>query len=517
MNKLELTGTNLTVEDVFAVARDFQEVQLSSSAKKKMLASRKWIEDAVKENKIVYGVTTGFGAFQNVHLKQNQVEELQRNLVLSHCTGVGEPFADDVVRAMMLLRANALAAGYSGVRVEVVEMLLSMLNKKVHPVVPSKGSVGSSGDLAPLSHIAAVLIGEGWASVGEDGEVVTGKEALEQAKISPLKLQAKEGLALLNGTQAMLAVGTLALGDAENLFKMANVSASLSLEALKGKSAPFQDNVQQLRPYVGQQFVANVIREFTNGSSLIDCVDDDTKDKIQDSYSLRCIPQVHGATFDALSYVHSILEIELNSVTDNPHIFPDENEVVSAGNFHGQPIALAMDFLKLAIAELGNISERRIAKLLDKNHNNGLPAFLCIDGGVQSGLMIAQYTAASLVSENKVLIHPASGDSIPTSANQEDHNSMGTIAARHAAEVVSNVEYIIAIEILCACQALDFRLQQNPKAILGEGTKNFHAMIREGLGIPFVAQDRDISFDIETLREMVHRIEREFLSVMNEE
>ncbi|MBM4165384.1 MAG: histidine ammonia-lyase [Ignavibacteria bacterium] len=516
MSPLELTGTSLTIENIFSVARNFQEVTLSPSAKKKMLASRKWIEDAVKQNKSVYGVTTGFGAFQNVRLQQNQVEELQRNLVLSHCAGVGEPFPDEVVRAMILLRANALAAGYSGVRVEVVEMLLAMLNKQVHPVVPSKGSVGSSGDLAPLSHIASVMIGEGWAAIGEYGEVVTGKEALEQMKIPPLILQAKEGLALLNGTQAMLAVGTLALGDAKNLFKLANVAASLSLEALKGKSSPFQSNVQKLRPYVGQQFVANMIREFTSGSSLLDCVDDDTNDKIQDSYSLRCIPQVHGATFDALSYVQAIIEIELNSVTDNPHIFADENEVVSAGNFHGQPLALALDFLKLAIAELGNISERRIAKLLDKNHNNGLPAFLCVDGGVQSGLMIAQYTAASLVSENKVLIHPASGDSIPTSANQEDHNSMGTIAARHAAEVVSNVEYIIAIEILCSCQAIDFRLRQNPKAQLGEGTKNFFEMIRNGLGIPFVDKDRDISFDIETLKEIVHTIEREFISVTNE-
>ncbi len=504
MKQLEINGKSLTIEDVISVARNFREVQLSDSAKDKMLQSQQWVANAVKEKKKVYGITTGFGAFQDKILEENEVETLQRNLILSHCVGVGDPFDVEVVRAMMLLRANALAAGFSGVRIEVVEMLLAMLNLQVHPYVPTKGSVGASGDLAPLSHIAAVMLGEGDATVSDGEEVISGADALEDVGLSPIVLQAKEGLALLNGTQAMLAVGILALADAENLAHFAGVAAVLSLEALKGRSAAFAEKVHHLRPFVGQQIVAAHIREMFKGSTFIDCNDSDTEKVLQDSYSLRCIPQVHGASIDAIAYVHNVIETELNAVTDNPHIFTDDNEAISAGNFHGQPVALAMDFLGLAIAELGNISERRIAKLLDKNHNKGLEAFLIKNGGINSGLMITQYTAASLVSENKTLIHPASGDSIPTSANQEDHVSMGTIAARHAAEIVDNVEYIIAIELLCASQAIDLRLQKDSDAKLGEGTKDFYNIIREGLNITFIESDRDFSLDIETLKEFIH-------------
>jgi histidine ammonia-lyase len=459
-----------------------------------MMRSRKWVERAVNDGAVVYGVTTGFGAFQNVPIRREHLRDLQRNLILSHCAGVGEPLPEDAVRAMMVLRANALAKGFSGIRVSTVESLLAMLNSGVHPIVPSQGSVGASGDLAPLSHVASVLIGEGEATYR--GRRMTGARALKAAALRPVVLEAKEGIALNNGTQAMTAVGILALHDAIILADAADAASALTLEAVKGKSLPFAPRIQRVRPHPGQAVVAAHVRRMVKGSALVDSVDGETSEKVQDSYSLRCVPQVHGATRDSLAHVRRVLEIEINSATDNPLIFPGVREGYSAGNFHGQPVALAMDMLGLAVAELGSISERRSAKLTDRHHNYGLPAFLAGRGGVESGLMIAQYTAAALVSENKVLIHPASGDSIPTSANQEDHVSMGTIAARQAAEIVRNVRRVLAVEFLCAAQGIDLR-NRRP----GSGSARALAAVRRV--VPGLAADRPLSEDIERVSSLI--------------
>ncbi|MFN0157067.1 MAG: histidine ammonia-lyase [Bacteroidota bacterium] len=489
-----IDGDRLALNEVVAAARKYTTVALTPRAKKRMERSRRWVEGAVRSHEIVYGITTGFGAFQNISIPTQQLRDLQRNLILSHCVGVGEPLPEDVVRAMMLLRANALAKGASGIRVATVERLLEMLNKRVHPIVPAQGSVGASGDLAPLSHIAAVLIGEGEAIY--KGRRMSGRAALKAARIQPVILEAKEGLALNNGTQAMTAIGVLVLYDAEHLADVADIVAAMSLEAVKGKSTPFDARVHRLRPHAGQATVAKNIRSLIKGSTLVDAVDADTENKVQDSYSIRCVPQVHGASRDALTHVRSVLEKEINSATDNPLIFPDDDDALSAGNFHGQPVALVMDYLALAVAELGCISERRTAKLMDRHHNSGLPAFLATQGGVQSGFMIAQYTAAALVSENKVLIHPASGDSIPTSANQEDHVSMGTIAARQAAMIVENVRRVLAIELLCAAQALDVR-----KRGFGNGSATVLKSLRRV--VRSLKQDRYLSRDIESAAEFI--------------
>ncbi len=489
-----LDGNNLTIEQVVDVARNFVPVRLAPAAVKRMNESRHWVEMSVKENRVVYGITTGFGALQNEIIDAEKLSDLQRNLILSHCSGVGEPLPDEVVRGMMLLRANALAKGFSGIRVSTVKTLLDMLNKRVHPVVPAQGSVGASGDLAPLSHMAAVMIGEGEAIF--KGKRMPGGESLKAAGIKPVALEAKEGIALNNGTQAMTAVGVLVLYDAEVLADTADVAIAMSCEAIKGKSAAFEPAVHMLRPHAGQIVSARNIRKMIQGSSLVNVKDGDTKGKVQDSYSIRCAPQVHGASRDALAYVRSVLETEINSATDNPLIFADDDHAISAGNFHGQPVALAMDFLALAVAELGNISERRTAKLTDKNHSFGLPPFLSKQPGLHSGMMMLQYTAAALVSENKVLIHPASGDSIPTSANQEDHVSMGTIAARQAGEVVRNVRRILAIELLCAAAGLDFR-----HTLPGRGTRRAHTAIR-GV-VRELDGDRTLSNDVEEVAELI--------------
>lgn len=492
--RILLDGDHLTLDDVAAVARGGVQAGLSPGAKKRMQKSRLWVERAVREHSVVYGVTTGFGAFQDVSIAPDRLRELQRNLILSHCAGVGEPLPEEVVRAMMLLRANALAKGYSGIRVSTVERLLDMLNKLVHPIVPSQGSVGASGDLAPLSHVAAALIGEGEAVY--KGRRMSAAAAMKAAGIRPVVLEAKEGLALNNGTQAMTAIGVLAFHDAERLADIADIACAMSLEAVKGKSTPFAPRVHTVRPHAGQAASARNIRTMIKGSKLVDAADEDTRHNVQDAYSIRCAPQVHGASRDALHHVRGVLEREINSATDNPLIFPEGNIAYSAGNFHGQPVAIALDFLGLAVAELGNISERRTAKLLDKHHSNGLPPFLVSDGGVRSGLMIGQYTAAALVSENKVLIHPASGDSIPTSANQEDHVSMGTIAARQTREIVTNVQRILAIELITAAEALEVRA-----AAPGAGTS--HALSAVRWVVPPVRADRVLTGDIERVRSLI--------------
>ncbi|HOA35076.1 MAG TPA: histidine ammonia-lyase [Bacillota bacterium] len=450
-DKVLIDGENLTLEQILAVARRRAPVALHPSGREKLLKSRAIVENILAQEKVVYGVTTGFGRFSDVLISREDSDTLQENIIMSHACGVGEPLPHEVVRAMMLLRANSLTKGFSGVRIEVVELLLNMLNKEIHPVVPGKGSVGASGDLIPLAHIALAMIGLG--EVEYCGKPVSSKEALQKAGLRPLKLTAKEGLALINGTQYMSALGSLAFLDAIELFKSASIAAAMTFEALEGIVSAFDPKVHELRPHGGQRICAAMMLKLLQGSDLLTRRE---QKRIQDAYTLRCIPQVHGATLDALKYTQGVLEIEINSATDNPLIFPESGEVISCGNFHGQPLALALDFLAIAVNELGNISERRIERLVNPALNNGLPAFLTENGGLNSGLMLLQYAAAALVSEGKVLAHPASVDSIPTSGNQEDHVSMGSIAAYKGRQVVRNIAWVIAAELLAAARAMRF-------------------------------------------------------------
>ena len=462
-----LTGADLTIADVEAVSRGGAAVRLDGHARARMDEARAVVDRLVAAGEVVYGITTGFGDLAGTYIPPADARQLQENLLVSHAVGVGAPLPRDVVRAMLLLRANTLALGHSGCRSVLVDRLLAFLEAGIHPVVPAQGSVGASGDLAPLAHLALPLIGRGEVELG--GQVMPGLLALREAGIEPLTLEAKEGLALLNGTQLMSALGALLLADADRLARTASVAAAQTVEALLGTDVPYAAAYQLARPHPGQIAVAAELRHLLRDSGLMATHHGSTH-KVQDPYSLRCVPQVHGAIRDALDYLRRVLDVELNSATDNPLVFPEGGAaaadvaatggglVISGGNFHGEPLALALDFAKLAIAELGAISERRIALLLDARLNGGLPPFLAPASGLNSGMMIVQYTAAALASENKVLVHPASADSIPTSANQEDHVSMGPIAGRHARDVLANVERIIAIELLVGAQALDLRL-----------------------------------------------------------
>ncbi len=485
-----IDGNSLSVDDVYRVAKMYEKAILAPGIIEKIERSRERVEGLMKNGKTIYGINTGFGELANRSIDDDKLEELQENLILSHASGVGTPLDQEIVRSAMLLRANTLAKGYSGVRRIIVDTLLRMLNKGVHPVVPCKGSVGASGDLAPLAHMSLVLIGEGRAEFHNN--IMSGKEAMEQADISPVKLKAKEGLALLNGTQIMTGIGALAIRDARILLKSAQIASAMSLEALKGTSAPFDKRVHEIRPHVGQIACADNILRLVENSEIIashrDCK------KVQDPYTLRCMPQVYGAVRDTLDYVEKIVNTEMNSVTDNPLIFP-EGDVISCGNFHGQPVAFAMDFLGIAVSEIGNISERTTDKLMYEKES-GLPPFLATDPGLNSGFMLAQYTAASLVSENKVLAHPASVDSIPTSAGQEDHVSMGTIAARHGRDIIDNVQYVVAIELLSAAQGLEYR-ELTP----GRGVKAAYDFIRER--VPPLDGDRSLAEDIELIRRCI--------------
>jgi histidine ammonia-lyase len=497
---IELGSRPLTLDDVRSVAHGATDVQLGESARARIAASRAVVEELVATDQIVYGVTTGFGDLASKRIAHADVETLQRNLLVSHSVGVGEPHSTEVVRAMLLLRANALAQGYSGCRVVLVEHVLEFLRAGIHPVVPQQGSVGASGDLAPLAHLALPLIGRGRAEV--DGEIVDGDEALRRRGLVPLTLQAKEGLALLNGTQQMTAVGVLTLLRAESAVRTASVVASISVEALMGTDVAFAAAYHAARPHPGQEQVAAEMRALLRDSELMRAHHGQTH-KVQDPYSIRCVPQVHGAVADALTYVRRVLEIEINSATDNPLVFPDGvdvdvdavatggGHVVSGGNFHGEPVAIAMDLLKTAVSELGSISERRLAQLTD-SRMSGLPPFLVEDAGLNSGMMLYQYVAAALVSENKSLAHPASVDSIPTSANQEDHVSMGPIAARQAAAIVGNVEHVLALEALAAVQGLDFRMRDGQRP--GIGVAAAHALVRES--VDHLDADRDPQPDI---------------------
>jgi histidine ammonia-lyase len=469
--RLEINGEGISLADVVKVARHGLPVSICPEAINRIAASRAMLEKLVEEEAVVYGITTGFGRFSDVNISRKDAIQLQKNLIASHAAAVGEPLAEEVVRAALLLRLNALARGYSGVRPILVERLTEMLNRNVVPVIPEQGSLGASGDLAPLSHLALVLTGQGEAFYGD--ERMPGAEALDLAGIEPLTLVEKEGLALINGTQVMTAIGSLAWFDAANLLRSSMITAALTLEAQLAVPDAFDPLIASVRPYSGHQYAGGLVLKLLEGSRLIGS----DQRKVQDAYSLRCIPQVHGATYNALEYVSSILEIEINSVNDNPLLFPEENRVLSGGNFHGQPVAQAMDFLAIAIAELGSIAERRVERLVNPALS-GLPPFLTKEGGLNSGMMIAQYTAASLVSENKVLCHPASVDSIPSSANQEDHVSMGTTAARKARQVVDNVTRVIGIELLLAGQAIDFRGAEH----LGAGTGRAYRLLRSEVG-----------------------------------
>ncbi len=495
-----LTGRDLTLEQVEAVARGGAEATLDRAARARMAASRATIEELVERGEPVYGVTTGFGDLATRRIDPIDARRLQENLLVSHAVGVGPRLDRESVRAMLLLRANTLALGYSGCRPELVERLLDLLHLGVHPAVPEQGSVGASGDLAPLAHLALPVLGRGEAEMG--GEWLPAPDALERVGLAPLRLEAKEGLALLNGTQMMSALGTLAVLDAERILRTASVIAAMSTEALLGTDVAFSADYHRSRPHPGQARVAGEMRHLLRGSQL-QKAHHAAEHKVQDPYSVRCVPQVHGATVDAIAHVRRVLEIEINSATDNPLIFPGgadvdadavatgHGKVISGGNFHGQPVALAMDFAALALAELGSISERRTALLVD-GRLSGLPAFLVRNPGLNNGMMLLQYTAAALVSENKVLVHPASSDSIPTSANQEDHVSMGAISARHAQRILRDVEQVLALELLCAGQGLDFRLESRLRP--GEGVAEAHSRLRER--VEHLETDRDPGPDI---------------------
>ncbi|HET7037429.1 MAG TPA: histidine ammonia-lyase [Thermomicrobiaceae bacterium] len=488
---IRIDGEHLTLDEVVRVARQGAPVALAPVAGAAIAASRALIERILAEGTTVYGVNTGFGELSRVSIPDDQLAPLQRNLLRSHAAGTGPALPRDVVRAMLLLRANALAKGYSGVRPVVVERLLDLLNAGVTPQVPAQGSVGASGDLAPLAHLSLVLIGEGVATLGDDPNVLPGTEALARAGLEPLSLSAKEGLALINGTQQMTAIGVLALHDAEVLLESAEVAAATSLEALRGTDTAFDAEIQAVRPQPGQARVAARLRALLAGSEILASHRDPKLDpRVQDPYSLRCTPQVLGASWDALGYVRRVLEIECNSATDNPLVFPGSGRVLSGGNFHGQPVALALDFLKLAVAEAGSISERRTYLMLDPARS-GLPPFLAPSPGIESGFMVAQYTAAALVSENKVLAHPACVDSIPTSAGMEDHVSMGPIAARGAAQIIANVTRVVAIELLCGAQGVE----QHAPLRAGRGV--VEAVTRLRAVVPPLTHDRPLAPDIE--------------------
>jgi histidine ammonia-lyase len=490
---IELTGSGLQIADVERVAVDGAEVRLGAEAVRKIEAARDLIERAVAEGTPTYGVNTGFGRFVDVAIEPDDVARLQLNLLRSHACGVGEHFPTEVVRAAMLLRANALATGASGVRLETVERLLDLLNARVHPVVPSRGSLGASGDLAPLAHLALPLVREGVAEVA--GEAVPGAEALARAGLHPVTLGAKEGLALINGTQFMTAIGALVLVRAGRLVRIADLAAAQSVEAVRASRTPFSPEIQQLRPHPGQMDSAANLYGLLDASQINEshrwC------GRVQDAYSLRCSPQVHGAVRDAVRYVEGVVAIELNAATDNPLVFADSGEVLSNGNFHGEPVAIALDTLKIALAELAGISERRIERMVNPTMSEGLPPFLTEEGGLNSGFMIPHYVAASLVAENKVLCHPASVDSIPTSAGQEDHVSMGATAAVHCWRVCANVERVLAVELLCGAQGLDFLEPLRP----GPGIAALQAAIREVS--PHLGDDRSLSAEIETVAELV--------------
>lgn len=449
---INLKGNDLTLEHMRAILYQHEQIIIDDCAKENVVKSRKVVEQIVEAGQTVYGINTGFGKFSDVSINESDVHALQLHLIRSHACGMGEPFEEVVSRAMVVLRLNALLKGFSGIRLEVLERLAYMVNHRIHPVIPQQGSLGASGDLAPLSHLALVLIGEGFVWDGDDQ--VPSHLVWEKHNLKPIVLEAKEGLALINGTQAMTAQGVINWLESETLAYQSEWIAAMTMEALYGITDAFHPAIHEARGYPEQVGVAKRMLGWLEGSQL---VTKQGEKRVQDAYSIRCIPQIHGASWQVLAYVKEKLEIEMNAATDNPLIVEDGKVIVSGGNFHGQPIAFAMDFLKVAMAELANVSERRIERLVNPHLNEGLPPFLSPEPGLQSGAMILQYAAASLVSENKTLAHPASVDSIPSSANQEDHVSMGTIGARHAHQIIQNSRRVIAIEAICAVQGVEYR------------------------------------------------------------
>ncbi len=491
---ITLTGSSLTIEDVVACARDFERVNISIESNEAMIKSQKLVMDLLHSKKIVYGVNTGFGSLSTEKIDKQDVERLQVNLLRSHSCGVGDLLSIDIVRAMMILRANSLAKGFSGIRPCVVQLLLDMLNHKIHPIVPRMGSIGASGDLVPLAHIGLCLIGEG--EVIFQQTKMPAKQAFEKTGLTPVSLQAKEGLALINGTQLMSALGSLFVSDAESILKHAQIAGSLSLEALRGTNQAFRKEISQLRPHTGQIQCADNLWRLTEDSRIHDS--HKNCEKVQDAYTLRCMPQVFGASKDVFTYVKHVIETEINSVTDNPLVFPELSESISGGNFHGQPLAFALDFLAISLAEIGNFSERRIARLVDKHHSD-LPAFLTKYHGLHSGLMLPQYVAASLVNENKTLCHPNSVDSISSSANKEDHVSMGANAGLKLIKITENVRNILAIEFLTSAQGLEFLKPLTPAKALQPALE----VIRNQ--VSFVDEDRSLHSDIKKLSTLIKK------------
>lgn len=494
MNKLIIGVKKITLEDLINVTRNNYKVEISPEAYKKVDEARALVDRYVKEKRVSYGITTGFGKFSDTVISEEETSALQRNLIVSHSCGVGNPIALDAARGIMLLRLINMTKGHSGVRRVVLETLVEMLNKGVTPFIPEKGSLGASGDLAPLAHMVLVMLGMGKAFY--NGELLDGKVAMERAGVKILdNLSSKEGLALINGTQVMTSIGAHVTYDAINLMKHLDIAGALTLETQNGITCAFDPKIHEVRGHKGQIDTAENYRKILENSK------NTTKQgevRTQDPYTLRCIPQIHGASKDALEYVKNKVETEMEAVTDNPIIFCETDQVISGGNFHGQPMALPFDFLGIAISEMANVSERRIERLVNPALNNGLPAFLVKKGGVNSGFMVVQYSAASLVSENKVLAHPASVDSIPSSANQEDHVSMGTIAARKAGEILKNARNVIAMELLSACQGVDLRENADK---LGNGTKKAYEEIRKV--VSYYDKDRVMHIDINAVEELI--------------
>ena len=494
MATLRIDGTSLTIADVVGVARRETPVALDRAAEQLVRAAAKVVSEFTERDEPVYGINTGFGDLSRVRIPRADLAALQLNLLRSHAAGVGDALPADVTRAILLLRANTLAAGRSGVRPETIDLLLDLLNRGVHPVIPMHGSVGASGDLAPLAHAALVLVGEGEATFG--GKVMSGADALRRADLKPIELGPKEALALINGTQVMTAIGCLALHDAEVLATSADIIGALSAEALRATDAAWDASLNAERPHPGQELVAANLRRLVHGSPII-ASHRFGDPRVQDPYSIRCMPQVHGASRDALAYTRRVLEIEINSVTDNPLVFAEEKRIVSGGNFHGQPVAIALDLATIAVAELADISESRIDRMTN-GHTSGLPAFLSPDPGRHSGFMVAQYTAAALVAENRLRSMPASVESIPTSADMEDHVSMGVHAAHKLAAVVRGARDVLAIESLCAAQGLDLLAMTSSPAL--EAARR---VVREH--VPTLAADRALAPDISVMRDVIER------------
>jgi len=495
MDSLCLDQEHITIDEIVDVARENVPVHVSPEGETRVARARSMISRWVREKRVIYGITTGFGALSDVTISPEDTQQLQENILVSHAAGVGEPLSIEVVRAIMALRVRDLSLGYAGCRMDILNHLVALLNKGVSPIIPEKGSVGASGDLAPAAHMGLVLIGRGEAYY--KGKRLTGAKALETVDLSPLRLEAGEGLALINGTQVMTAIGVLAVHDAIRLSKVADIACAMSLEVLMGSQSEFDPLIHRVRPHPGQLTTAENMLRLTEDSEII--ASHKGCSRVQDAYTLRCSPQIHGASKDAVAHAERVIDIEINSTTTNPLVFTEIEDIRHGGNFHGQPVAMAADYLGMGLAELGSVSERRTERMVNP-HLSQLPAFLTQDGGLNSGYMIAQYTAAALVSENKVLAHPACVDSIPTSANKEDHVSMGTIAIRQAREIMSNVEMVIAIELLCAAQAYDLITKDQPMTA-GRGTRIAYEIIRNR--VPYLEKDREVHADIDKVVSLI--------------